>query len=72
MADPATTARVPGLAQVLLVATAVVGVVAGAVLLTVLLPDDVEEVVYRTPLAIGVLIVGTGFVLWRVSRRQRT
>jgi hypothetical protein len=57
---------------VLLVAMAIVAVVALAVAVTQLLPDDVEEIVYTTPLAIGVLIAGTGLVLWRISRRQRT
>jgi hypothetical protein len=50
----------------------VVAVVAAAVLLTVLLPDDVERLVYETPLAIAVLIAGTAAVLLFVSRRQRT
>jgi hypothetical protein len=54
------------------VAAAVVGVVAAAVLLTWLLPDDLEAVVYRTPLAIAVLVAGTGWVLWRISRRERS
>ncbi len=39
-----------------LVAAACVAVVAAAVVVTILLPDDLEAVVYRTPLAIGVLI----------------
>lgn len=71
MADPLPPSRPRGPAEVLLVAIAVVGVVALAVALTQLLPDDVEEIVYTTPLAIVVLIVGTGLVLWRISRRQR-
>jgi peptidoglycan/LPS O-acetylase OafA/YrhL len=61
--------RVTGPVEVMLVAIAVVGVVAAAVILTVLLPDDLESIVYRTPLAIGVLIGGTALVLWRVARR---
>ena len=55
--------------EVLLVAAAIVAVVAAAVVLTVLLPDDLEAIVYRTPLAIAVLVAGTAIVLWRVSRR---
>ena len=31
--------------------------------------DGAQEVVFRTPLAIVVLIVGTGWLLWRISRR---
>ena len=50
-------------------AAAVVAVVLGAAVLTGLLPAAVQDVVYDTPLAIIVLIVGTGWWLWRVSRR---
>ena len=64
--------RPPGLARVVVVAAAVVGVVAAAVVLTWLLPDDLEAVVYRTPLTIAVLVAGTGWVLWRISRRERS
>ena len=64
--------REVGLAQVVLVAAACVAVVAAAVVLTILLPDDLESVVYRTPLAIGVLIGVTAFVLWRIARQQRS
>jgi hypothetical protein len=61
-----------GLAQVVLVAAGCVAVVAAAVVLTILLPDDLEAVVYRTPLAIGVLIGVTAIVLWRIARQQRS
>jgi hypothetical protein len=61
-----------GPGRVLLVAVACVVVVAAAVLLTVILPDDLEEVVYRTPLAIAVLIGVTAVVLWRIARQQRS
>lgn len=64
--------RQPGLARVLLVGVSVVAVVAAAVLLTVILPDDIEAFVYDTPLAIAVLIGGTAAVLLLASRRQRT
>ena len=37
--------------------------------LTALLPRDGQAVVFQTPIMIGVLIVGTGFVLWRILRR---
>ena len=71
MAEHLPPSRPRGPVEVLLVAIAVVGVVALAVAVTQLLPDDVEEIVYTTPLAIVVLIAGTGLVLWRISRRQR-
>jgi putative effector of murein hydrolase len=54
------------------VAAACVAVVAAAVVVTILLPDDLEAVVYRTPLAIGVLIGVTAVVLWRIARQQRS
>ena len=64
--------REVGLAQVVVVAAACVAVVAAAVVLTILLPDDLESVVYRTPLAIAVLIGVTAVVLWRIARQQRS
>jgi hypothetical protein len=54
---------------VLLVAGAVVAVVLGAAIATSLLPAAVQDIVFHTPLAIGVLIVGTGSLLWRIARR---
>lgn len=53
----------------MLVAAAVVAVVAGLAVATGLLPAGVQRVVYETPLAIAILILGTGWLLWRVSRR---
>ena len=47
-----------------------VAVVLGAGVLTGLLPAEVQNVVFHTPVAIGVLIVGTGWLLWRISRRE--
>ena len=61
--------RQPGLREVLLAVAAVVVVVMLAAGATALLPGDVRAVVSRTPLLIGVLIVGTGLVLWRILRR---
>jgi FtsH-binding integral membrane protein len=52
------------------VAAGVVAVVLGAAALTSLLPTSFQEVVFHTPLAIVVLIVGTGWLLWRISRRR--
>ena len=64
--------REVGIARVVLVAAGCVAVVAAAVLLTVILPDDVEQIVYRSPLAIAVLIAVTALVLWRVAGQQRS
>jgi FtsH-binding integral membrane protein len=66
-----TEARQPGLREVLLVAAAVVAVVMLAAGATALLPRDGQAVVFHTPLLIGVLVVGTGLVLWRILRRPR-
>jgi hypothetical protein len=51
------------------VAAAVVAVVLGAAALTGVLPDVVQDAIYETPVAIVILIVGTGWLLWRISRR---
>jgi hypothetical protein len=59
----------PGWREVVLVAAAVVAIVIGAAVLTGLLPAAIQDVVYNTPFAILVLIVGTGWWLWRISRR---
>ncbi len=70
MAEPVSSGRQPGWREVLLVAIVVVGVVLGLAAATSVLPTQVQEVVFHTPLLILVLIVGTGYWLWRVSRRQ--
>jgi hypothetical protein len=61
--------RTAGWREVVLVAVAVVGVVLGLAVGTSLLPPDVQGVVFRTPLLIGVLLVGTAAVLVRLVRR---
>ena len=66
MAEPTTGRRQPGLREVLILALAVVAVVLGLAAATSLLPAELQRVVFDTPLLIGVLIVGTGWWLWRV------
>jgi uncharacterized membrane-anchored protein len=61
--------RQPGWREVVIVAVAVVAVVLGAAIVTSILPTSVQEIVFHTPLAIVVLIGGTGWLLWRISRR---
>jgi uncharacterized membrane protein AbrB (regulator of aidB expression) len=61
--------RQPGWREVLVVAVAAVAVVLGAAIATSVLPTTVQEVVFHTPLAIVVLVLGTGWLLWRISRR---
>lgn len=70
MAEPGRRGSQPGWREVVLVAAAAVAVVVGAGFLTGLLPTEVQEFVFHTPVAIGVLIVGTGWLLWRISRRE--
>jgi hypothetical protein len=69
VAEPRRATRQPGWREVVLVAAAAVGVVLGAAILTSILPTGIQEFVFHTPLAIIVLIGGTGWLLWRISRR---
>ena len=62
--------RTIGWREVLLVAGAAVGVVLGAAILTAVLPTEAQRVIFHTPLLIGLLIVGTGLVLWRIAARR--
>ena len=60
--------RAIGLREVLLVAGLTVAVVLGAAIATSLLPKSFQEVVFRSPLLIVVLIVGTAALLWGIAR----
>jgi hypothetical protein len=60
--------RALGLRDVVVTAGLCVVVVLGAAIVTGLLPAEAQAVVFRTPLLIGVLIVGTAFALWRIAR----
>jgi hypothetical protein len=54
---------------VLLVAAAVVGIVLGLAVVTSVLPIGFQDVIFRTPLAIVVLVVGTiGLLVWLFRR----
>ena len=68
MAESGTRGRQPGWREVMLVALAAVVLVLGAAIATSILPTDLQQVVFHTPLAIVVLIVGTGWLLWRIAR----
>ena len=61
----------PGLREALLVGAVVVGAVLLAAWITFLVPRSAGDVVFRTPLLIVVLIGGTAFVLWRITRPSR-
>jgi heme A synthase len=69
VAEPRRGGSQPGWREVLIVAGVAVAVVLGAAVLTSVLPTNAQEVVFHTPLAILVLIVGTAWLLWRIARR---
>ena len=58
----------PGWREVLVVAIAIVAVVLGAAVATSILPRDVQDAIFHRPVLIAVLVVGTGWLLWRISR----
>lgn len=60
----------PGWRDVLLVAVAVVAIALGAAALTGLLPPAGQDVIFRTPLVIVVLIVGTVGLMVRLAMRR--
>ena len=68
MAEQEKAGRQPGWREVLIVAVGVVGLVLGLAVATSLLPTQVQEIVFHTPLLILVLVGGTAFVLWRILR----
>ena len=59
--------RQPGWPQVALVAAGVVVVVVGAAVLTGILPAPLQRAIYDGPVLIGILIVGTAWLLWRIA-----
>jgi len=63
------TDRVPGWRDVLTVSAAIVAIVLGAAAVTGFLPPAGQDLVFRTPLAIVVIIVGTVWLLVRLARR---
>ena len=66
----AERSRAAGWREVLIVAAVAVGVVLGAAILTSVLPVEAQRAIFHTPLLIAVLILGTGFVLWRIAARR--
>jgi len=61
--------RAPGWREVLLVGAVVVVVVLGLAFGTSLLPSGLQDIVFRTPLTIIVLVAGTvGLLIW-IARR---
>ncbi len=68
MAEPEAPGREPGWPQVVLLAIGVVVVVLGAAALTGFLPTPIQQAIFQGPVLIVVLIVGTAWLLWRISR----
>lgn len=68
MVDARPRGSQPGWLEVLTVAAGVVVVVVGAAALTGILPNPIRQAILNGPVMIGVLIVGTGWLLWRISR----
>jgi hypothetical protein len=60
----------PGWREVVLVAAGAAIVVLGAAFVTGLLPATVQDAIRQTPVAIAALALGTGWLLWRISRRE--
>lgn len=60
--------RAIGLREVFLAAGVSVIVVLGAAAVTSLLPAEGQAIVFRTPLLIVILLIGTAAALWRISR----
>lgn len=60
--------RQVGWREVVVLATAVVAVVLGAAVVTSLLPTQVQQWIFHGPVLIIILIVATGWLLWRIGR----
>ena len=57
--------------DVAIAAVLAVAAVLGAAALTGFLPASLQRIVFHTPLAIAVLVIGTGWVLYRIARPGR-
>ncbi len=66
----APSASTPGGREVLLVAVAVVALALGLAAVTGLLPPAGQDLVFRTPLVIVVLLVGTIGLMVRLAMRR--
>lgn len=62
--------RPAGLREVLIVAAVAVGLILAAQIVTISLPDPISGILFRTPLVIVILIVGTAGLLWRIATRR--
>ena len=66
---PTGSMRQPGWREAIVVAGLAGALVLGAAFVTGILPTDVQRVVFHTPLLIGVLVIGTAVLLWRIVVR---
>jgi len=65
----ASASRTPGWREAMLLGAIVVGVVFSIQVLTSLLPAPLQDLVFRTPLTIAVLLIGTlGLMAWLARR----
>jgi hypothetical protein len=67
--DPVGSGQQVGWREVVIVAVVVVGAVLGLGLVATLVPA-VGDVFNRQPIAILVLVVGTAWILWQITRRD--
>ncbi len=68
-ANGPSNGRVPGWRDVLIVGAVVVAAVLGLAVATSLLPLSLQDIVFRTPLTIVVIVLGTLGLLFRIARR---
>jgi uncharacterized membrane protein YraQ (UPF0718 family) len=68
VAEEQPRAPQPGWPEVILVGFAVVVAVLAAAAITGFLPTPIQQAIFHGPVLIVVLIVGTGWLLWRISR----
>lgn len=68
--DSRRAASAPGWREVLLVAVAVVALALGAAAVTGLLPPAGQDLIFRTPLVIVVLVIGTIGLMIRLAIRR--
>jgi hypothetical protein len=67
---PSDVGHLPGWREALGVGAVVVAIVLGLAVITSALPASAQDVVFRTPLAIVIMVVGTAAVLVRAARRR--
>lgn len=70
--QPAPGSRAPGWREAIGVGAVVVVVVLGLAVATSALPAGLQDVVFRTPLAIVVLLVGTVGLMIAIARGRRS